>query len=458
MTTKIFRKFISDQSGAAMAFILIMFLLLVVGGGMAVDFMRHEGERAKLQDAIDRGVLAATAFTQTSDVTLVVESFLNYRELNALEDGALTITVVPDIALNSRRVSATASYEIDTFFLKIIGIPTLPVAARGAAEIARNEIELSLVLDISYSMNGAKIASLISASNTFVDLMLTADSIPHTTVSIVPFSPNVNVGAQLASYYNFNAWHNYSYCAEFSDASFNTTAISTTAPLIQGQHWRLGTNRYWCPRAANDITPLSNDPLVLHAAINSLVVERYTSAWAGLKWGAALLDPSAQPAVIDLIADGSVDPIFSGRPAAFDDEDALKFMILMSDGDNTWHRVMKDSDYAHYSHTETYSQRNADYWDDHNMPNWNSGSHNNSAMTINSNEGDARMRDICTASKAQGIILFTIAFQVSAGSRAYRELSSCATSPSHFFHVEGLSLDETFETIAATIQRLKLTQ
>jgi len=63
---------------------------------------------------------------------------------------------------------------------------------------------------------------------------------------------------------------------------------------------------------------------------------------------------------------------------------------------------------------------------------------------------------MCERAKAQGIIIFTIGFDVEVGSPAHTDMSQCASSSSHFFDVDGLELNDAFSAIAATIQKLKL--
>ncbi len=56
--------FIQDECGGITIFVLILSVLMLVAGGMAVDFQRQELARADLQNALDRGVLAATDSNQ----------------------------------------------------------------------------------------------------------------------------------------------------------------------------------------------------------------------------------------------------------------------------------------------------------------------------------------------------------------------------------------------------------
>ncbi|MEK6250012.1 MAG: pilus assembly protein TadG-related protein, partial [Planctomycetales bacterium] len=66
---KLLSSFMQDEGGGITMFVLVLSVLLLVAGGMAVDFQRQEFARADLQNALDRGVLAATNSNQTYDTS-----------------------------------------------------------------------------------------------------------------------------------------------------------------------------------------------------------------------------------------------------------------------------------------------------------------------------------------------------------------------------------------------------
>ena len=70
------RRFVDDTSGAITAFTAVVFILMVVSVGMAIDFMRHEAFRAELQNALDRGSLAAASLTQKMPAKETVRSYI----------------------------------------------------------------------------------------------------------------------------------------------------------------------------------------------------------------------------------------------------------------------------------------------------------------------------------------------------------------------------------------------
>jgi len=74
----------------------------------------------------------------------------------------------------------------------------------------------------------------------------------------------------------------------------------------------------------------------------------------------------------------------------------------------------------------------------------------------NGSEGDAAMADVCNAARDQSIVIYTIGFETSSSTSA--KLRSCASTPSHYYDAVGIQISEVFAQIAASIQKLKLTQ
>ena len=70
--------------------------------------------------------------------------------------------------------------------------------------------------------------------------------------------------------------------------------------------------------------------------------------------------------------------------------------------------------------------------------------------------GDSLLNSICTAAKHQGVLIWSIGFEVTDHGAAV--MRNCASSPSHFFRVEGVEISEAFKAIARQINQLRLTQ
>jgi hypothetical protein len=217
----------------------------------------------------------------------------------------------------------------------------------------------------------SRLTNLKSAAQAFVNVVTerAANSPGLTTVSVVPYSMTVNLGPELADLYNVvplgDGFHDASSCILLSDEDFAGTSLPTTRPLAQYPHFDpddgdgtadggyLGAApgriaMPLCPRSsetdpgANPLTPLGTDAGRLRAAIAALVPYDATGIDAGVRWGVAMLDPSARPAVDGLVASGAVDAAASGRPFDYGREDTLKVLVLMTDGDPDGQRTHPD--------------------------------------------------------------------------------------------------------------------
>ena len=163
---KAIRNFWSDTQGAITAFTVMSFLTMFMAVGMAVDFIRHEANRAELQDALDRGVLAAAASQASTltELTDIVEGYL--RATNYISSG-YSLNVYNNSTFATRKIQANLSYSTDTMALKLAGISHLTVGASATAYQGVSDIEISLALDISGSMARER----TSTSSTTTDLL-----------------------------------------------------------------------------------------------------------------------------------------------------------------------------------------------------------------------------------------------------------------------------------------------
>ena len=448
-----------DEGGALILFALFIFILMLLIGGMAVDFMRFETTRTKIQNTVDRAVLAAASLNQTRDPADVVQDYFDKAGLG----GALQNVIVED-DLNHRKVQAIARADINTFFLHMSDINTLSAPGGGTAEEKVTNVEVSLVLDISGSMGresstgGTKIELLRDAAKDFVDTVLNDDAEDKISLSLISYSAQVNAGPDIFNQMNvkgsyIDATHNYSHCIEFETADFNTAELDLSKTYRQGQHFSPynyydsdGTLTYTnCPKYERDrIIAFSQDKSELKDRIEDLEPEANTAIHMGMKWGTALLDPSTRPIASGLIGMGKVDNVFNGRPADYDDEDTLKVIVLMTDGENVNTLRVKR---RHYNSTWEYN-----YWNTHKVP-WSSSY---LYYKYTAAQADDMLDNICDAAKAQGIKVYTVGFEV--GNHGASVMENCATQPSYFFRVEGIEIADAFQAIANDINRLRLTQ
>lgn len=108
------------------------------------------------------------------------------------------------------------------------------------------------------------------------------------------------------------------------------------------------------------IMVLETDPDELKDHVNGLVASSRTAIENGVKWGAALLDPALRPAITDMIDDDVLPRIVRDRPNEFDEDETIKVMVVMTDGENTSQNDLK-SQYRNGPTRVWYSRRA--WWD-----------------------------------------------------------------------------------------------
>ncbi|WP_160114833.1 TadE/TadG family type IV pilus assembly protein [Jhaorihella thermophila] len=341
------RRFARDEDGALLIMGIFVFLIILITAGIGVDLMRFERDRAALQNTLDRAALAAADLDQVKDPEEVVHDYLAKA---GMLDYLSNVTV--DQGFGYRSVSASAEFSFPTQFMHMSGVDSLTVPASTTAEERLDKLEVSMVLDVSGSMGSRnRLKNLKIAAKEFVDTVISTSAPGGASISIVPFSSQVNVGGALLSKFNVTNEHSYNNCVDFDDADYRTTAITVTQRLQRSGHfdpwssYRYGTKanyRVCRTDSGSEIFPVSNNISALQNKINQLSASGNTSIEIGMKWGSALLDPAARPAIGDLVDDGIVDVGFDGRPNDFSDGGTLKVIVLMSDGENTTEYVMKD--------------------------------------------------------------------------------------------------------------------
>lgn len=435
------RRLLKDQQGNVAVISALMLLPMLILAGGATDIARYEAFRAQLQDGVDRAVLAAASLTQQKSIESTAAEYL--KSVDFIDDVELEFDY--EVALNSRAVTITATYNMATAFLPLIGIETVPIVAVASAAERRPKLEISLMLDMSGSMlesNPTRISLLRPAAKQFIDTMITADTAPYTSISIVPYAGSVNPGSVAFGLLGTTRRHNYSSCIEFNhtnNVDYGTGMVPfnlrAQVPHFTENHvGRANATLQWayCPNEATSITYLSNDAAALKARVDSIQLHDGTGTGVATNWGFLLLDPSAQPFISRMAMAGQLPMRFSNRPAAFDDTETLKVIVLMTDGNISAQRRPKANLYDFPRNPEG-KDSNVNYQTDA------------SASTS--------LRRVCQIAKEKGVIVFTIGFYTNNA-----DLTTCASSPSHFYNVTGTGISLAFMSIAKSIQNLKLTQ
>ncbi|QBF31208.1 hypothetical protein CFI11_08255 [Thalassococcus sp. S3] len=326
-------------------FAVYLFICMFLVTGLGIDLMRYERDRTRLQYTLDRAVLAAADMDQPLSPDAVVEDYFAKAGLSEF----LSSVTVED-GLNFRTVSGTASTEVQTQFIHMVGLDTLEAPAASVAEERIEDVEISLVLDVSGSMNrSSRLTNLKVAAKDFVDEMLDNSDPGQISISIIPYATQVSVPQEIFDQLNVSTEHNYSRCINWAGNDFKNTTISTTASYKRTMHfdpWERFEGRKSTPKnlvrdpvcehdASREILVLEDNRATLKSFIDNLFADGNTSLDLGMKWGAILLDPSFQTIASTLAADGDIDAGFSDRPAAHTDNETIKVIVLMTDGQNT---------------------------------------------------------------------------------------------------------------------------
>ncbi|KIC16178.1 hypothetical protein RA21_14165 [Leisingera sp. ANG-DT] len=516
--------FLREEDGVlAKPMIGTLFLMLAIGG-IGVDLMRMERDRTNLQYTLDRAVLAAADLDQQQEPAAVVQDYLT-------KAGLADYYQTPDVqqSLGYKSVESTVNATFPVHLLKFAGVGDLPVYANSRAEETIGSVEISMVLDISGSMSrNNRLTNLKSAAHTFVDQITQNTDTSNLSISIIPYATQVNAGqALLSKYTNVTQEHDYSYCVNFIKDQFSKHTLDRDENLERTAHFDTFTysenmiSSPVCPtREGSEILPLTNDADLLHAHIDKLTAGGNTSIDIGMKWGGALLDPTARDVVNDLIADGVIDASFVDRPTDYGSGDTLKIIVLMSDGQNTnqymvnpsrregdsdvWYNATADAYSVYHSNGEkNYYWEHMNRWEDHPYGEGTYETCDYYSCTTNSEEGssvrltypelharaslawiaryiyefsnsawadwfnagryfhnrvakDQHTKTMCDITKDQGVIVYSVGFEAPSG--GIKVLEDCASSPAHFFDVEGLEITDAFSSIATSIRQLRLTQ
>ena len=488
------RAFRDDESGSVIVFTLFILVLMLIVGGMAVDFMRFESRRSKLQGITDRAVLAAADLDQSRDPADVVRDYFVKAGMGSNLKGDPQVSPA---SLNRREVTAYGELRMNTFFLKLIGINHLTAGSAATAIEGVGNIEISLVIDISGSMREVipgttvtRIARLREASTNFVNTLLIDDHKDRVSISLVPYSEHVGIGKDMFALFNMNKLHDFSYCVEFENAAYGGTAIDPTVLREQAQQWQFNptidadgdgdwdpgaTSGYYirdivmpiCPTESYEqIVPISQNAALLTGNIAQLTPRAGTSIFLGMKWGVALLDPSMR-ATYNALPSGQRDAAFAARPVNYATTDApnntRKYIVLMSDGQNDNSNRLKASKYNTPSKRAHWAFENFPYYWSTDIQYQTDYSHWMDPF-YTASQGDTLLKNICNATKSSpsNITIYTIAMGTDSDpdedARGKAALSDCASSPSMFYQTSGAELVAIFDDIAEQITDLRLTQ
>lgn len=255
-----FSQFRSDEGGAIAIFVLIVFVMMVLFGGIAVDVMRFEMRRVALQETMDRATLAASnvvlPVSQTPQ-TVALEWFNKAGLGDEFTYDYTVDSITGEATATSRKTTISARVRSYNWFMHMLDVPYFEGPTVSTAQQGVSKIEVIMALDITGSMNESsgsttKIAALRQAASNFVTILkydkdaggaYTVPKDPNNLISIgmVPYSSNVNIPVDLRNQFTVSNLSSWDYvdnqgvpkinCFEIQPSTFNTTALSLSTPI-----------------------------------------------------------------------------------------------------------------------------------------------------------------------------------------------------------------------------------
>ncbi|MEZ5953278.1 MAG: pilus assembly protein TadG-related protein [Hyphomonas sp.] len=390
----------NDETGAVAAIYAVAIVALFALVGMTLDFSRSVTERQALRNALDSAALLGAKMMEdagNSDAEIIAAASALFAENLAGAQPDLSCAA-PAVNVNrtTYRVDVTASCDLPTNFAALIGTEEVTLGASSGALANMTRLDVSLMLDVSGSMGGAKLAALKSAAKDAADILITPSSGGRVRMAFNTYSTSVNAGPYAA------AVKGPSYVPGQTCVSERTGAAAFKDKAPAPGRW-LGHDASACP--ASSILPLTADKATFKSGIDSLVAGGSTAGHLGVAWAWYLIAPEWD----------AIWPAAS-KPMAYDEPEGIKAVILMTDG-----------------------QFNIQY----------ENAQGNSAT---------QAKKMCRKMRDEGVAVYAVAFQAPGSAKAV--LKDCTgNDDTRFFDAaDGDELKQAYADIASQLTNLRLAQ
>ncbi len=183
-------KYKNNKDGNVASMFALGAMTLLVGIGVAVDYTSISARQSNHQSLADAAALAA-ARTGETDKQKLAKIAKEYVNANYRGKEKLSITTK---ITKKGRLQLTVSSEYKTVVMGAFGTPKADIGALAEVPLATSEpVNIALVLDSTFSMQGNKMASLKSAAGSLVSKLESKKS-KALKISVVPFAQYVNIG------------------------------------------------------------------------------------------------------------------------------------------------------------------------------------------------------------------------------------------------------------------------
>lgn len=456
-----YRNFAANETGNVAMIAALVIIPIIAIAGFAIDFQVTTTQKARVQQAVDSAVLAATKSMQDGkDRAYSLKEANDYFAgiLNQSNNSGLTCTKIELVYVEeTEELEGHASCSQTTTLSQIAGIKHLDFNVSSAATYGIGKLEIAFVFDVSGSMGSSnRMDNLKTAALEAVNVLLPVEGYPgdpeDIRLAMVSYDTMVNAGPYFKAVTNKDANRTYTYnttvykclkyqgnssnCAQwgYEPVTYSYTINSTCVWEREGadtytdrgpangrwlstvdatynassQSWSLVNPSPSSPWCNTDMpVPLTYNRKPLIDFINNMRPRGYTAGHIGQAWGWYLISPEWN----------HVWPAPS-QALPYDEPDATKVVIMMSDGE--------------------YNQT---------IQGTNKGSP----------RSNVQARAICDNMKAKGVVIYTVGFN--APTAGQQVLDYCASNPSFSFRpTNGQELTEAYKNIARSISDLRISR
>jgi Flp pilus assembly protein TadG len=460
-----FRSLWRDRRGNVALYWAVAAVPIILAVGVAIDVSRAYFVRERLYFALDAAGLAVGSSDGTqAQLEAVMQAYFdaNYPASALGVPATPVLTRVENNGITTITVSGEA--DVHTTFMRVVGIDDINVGSSIEVTQETEGLELVLVLDVTGSMQGTKIEALRNASRDLISILFgTENEKEFLKVGIVPYAAAVNVGSVApslvpseAANYDANdeeAWKGCVLARPYPHDSRDTSQAD-------GGDWRRfeypqGYDNNWPPTdnsestgnkrrspnlaCPNAIVPLTNQRAPLDATINSLISWHRGGTFSniGMVWGWRVISPE--------------EPFTEALPYNTPKYD--KAVILMTDGENLYYQLPKADYHVPLAYNE--AQYISDYAAYRRLDD---GVLGTTSKTTARNILNARLEEVCDQMAAQGIIIYTVTFQLSDATTLGFYERCAANGGRHFDAPTADDLREDFQEIADELKNLRVSR
>lgn len=456
---KLDRGNVSIMAGIAM-------IPLLLAGGSAIDYERAVNAKTQLLASLDSAALYAASLTDTDPAVLTTKSQM-YVQQNYNNNGDAKLTDFT-VTTSGRTVTANGTVILTNYFMSIVGNNTTTVGSSSTVDKLGINLEVSMVLDNTNSMNNANpqtghsaISDLKTSAVKFVDLVMPAtQGIYYTKIAAVPYGNSVNLGDPILTTQvrggvvagtgnAVQGFANIQFTPFTGGQKISLPVSATCVTERQGIHayddtaigtvastspvgYQYGPNGNDCT-AVTAMQSLSTSATSLKGVINAMTAGGSTAGQVGIAWGWYALSPTV--GIWPVVSTGAgYDKLTTSDLS----KKVRKVMVLMTDGEY-------NSAYCQGVISGPSSLSG-------------SGSQSNQ-IGCASPLGTAYVQSnaMCAAVKLSGVEVYVITFQLDKTKPLNVALTqNCATDASHVVDADTTSLDSAFAKIANSINNMRI--